>query len=99
MSAACQAIKGVTDGANGEATPQVPRKSSTCSKRQRIGNVSREELQTAAGIRDREHFRRNYLEPLLSADLLERTIPDKPRSSRQKYHGSRTRFPRRVRMT
>ena len=46
---------------------------------------SREDLQAAAGIRDREHFRSNYLDPLLSAGLLERTIPEKPRSSRQRY--------------
>jgi ATP-dependent DNA helicase RecG len=36
-------------------------------------------------MKDRENFRRQYIEPLLSAELLERTIPDKPRSSRQKY--------------
>lgn len=49
------------------------------------GELSREQLQSAAGIRDREHFRGQYLEPLLSGGLLERTIPDKPRSSRQMY--------------
>lgn len=46
---------------------------------------SREELQHAAGMRNREHFRKAYLEPLLTSGWLERTIPDKPRSRMQKY--------------
>jgi ATP-dependent DNA helicase RecG len=46
-------------------------------------------LQAAAGIRDREHFRSEYLEPLILAGLLERTIPDKPTSSKQKYQLTR----------
>lgn len=46
---------------------------------------SRAELQRAARLEDREHFRKAYLEPLLEAGLLERTIPDKPTSPRQRY--------------
>jgi ATP-dependent DNA helicase RecG len=46
---------------------------------------ARDELQRASGIKDREHFRKRYLEPLLTAGWLEMTIPDKPRSSKQKY--------------
>jgi len=42
-------------------------------------------LQAVAAIKDREHFRKQYLEPLLSAGLLERSIPDKPQSSKQRY--------------
>ena len=49
------------------------------------GPVPRELLQEAAGIKHREHFRKAYLEPTLSAGLLERTIPDKPRSRLQQY--------------
>jgi ATP-dependent DNA helicase RecG len=49
------------------------------------GPVSRETLQEAAVIRHREHFRKAHLEPALNAGLLERTIPDKPRSSKQRY--------------
>jgi ATP-dependent DNA helicase RecG len=45
----------------------------------------REELQAAAKIKDREHFRKRYLEVLIALELLERTIPDKPRSSQQRY--------------
>ncbi|MHC9541688.1 MAG: ATP-binding protein [Vulcanimicrobiota bacterium] len=49
------------------------------------GEKAREELQEAAGIADREHFRKHYLEALLSLNYLERTIPSKPRSSKQRY--------------
>jgi predicted nuclease of restriction endonuclease-like (RecB) superfamily len=45
----------------------------------------REELQAAAKNKDREHFRKRYLEVLIALELLERTIPDKPRSSQQRY--------------
>ena len=45
----------------------------------------RSELQDAAGLKDREHFRRTYLEPLLAAGWLEMEIPEKPRSSKQRY--------------
>jgi hypothetical protein len=46
---------------------------------------SRSELQDAAGLKDREHFRGAYLEPLLAAGWIEMGIPDKPRSSKQRY--------------
>jgi ATP-dependent DNA helicase RecG len=46
---------------------------------------TRDELQAAADITHREHFRKTYLEPLLAAGWLERTIPDKPTSPNQKY--------------
>lgn len=49
---------------------------------------TREELQGAVGLRDREHFRKTYLEPLLVAGWLKMTIPDKPRSSKQRYRTS-----------
>ena len=50
-----------------------------------LDGKTREELQAISEIKDREHFRKQYLEGLLSAGLLERTIPDKPRSSKQRY--------------
>lgn len=46
---------------------------------------SREVLQEAVGIKDREHFRKAYREPLLTAAWIKRTIPDKPTSRLQKY--------------
>ena len=46
---------------------------------------TRAELQSAVGIKHREHFRKTYAEPLVSAGWLEQTIPDKPTSRLQKY--------------
>ncbi len=43
------------------------------------------ELLTSAGRTNRTKFREQIVRPLLEAGLLEMTIPDKPRSSRQKY--------------
>ncbi len=43
------------------------------------------ELQQFCGIKSREYFRKNILLPLLDSGRLKRTIPDKPRSSKQKY--------------
>lgn len=42
-------------------------------------------LMTIAGRSDRTKFRNQVLGPLLTMVLLEMTIPDKPRSSRQRY--------------
>ena len=43
------------------------------------------ELQAAAGLKDRVHFPKTHLEPLLFAGWIERTIPDKLHSSKRKY--------------
>jgi len=43
------------------------------------------EIQQLTGIRHRETFQRNYLDHLIEERLIERTIPDKPTSSKQKY--------------
>lgn len=70
----------VTAQVTGQVTAQVARilKAAKTPK-------TRGELQDAAGISHREHFRTAYLQPLLSAGWLERTIPDKPRSRMQRY--------------
>ena len=43
------------------------------------------ELMSILGRTNRTKFRDQVLAPLLSAGLVEMTIPDKPRSSQQKY--------------
>lgn len=63
------------------STPQVLAVLRAASK----SAATRENLQAVAGLKDREHFRKEYLVPLLEAGLLEPTIPDKPRSSKQRY--------------
>ena len=47
--------------------------------------MTRQELQAALKLKDDEHFRKSYLLPALEAGHIEMTIPDKPRSSKQKY--------------
>ena len=59
-----------------------------------VGEMTRQQLQQALGLKDDDHFRKAYLQPALDAGLIEMTVPDKPRSSRQKYrlpagHGDR----------
>ncbi len=49
------------------------------------GELTRQQLKEALGLKDDEHFRKAYLLPALDAGLIEMTIPDKPRSSKQKY--------------
>ena len=43
------------------------------------------DLMAITGRSDRTKFRHQVLNPLLEAELIEMTIPDKPRSSKQKY--------------
>ncbi len=43
------------------------------------------ELMAPTGARNKTRFRDQVVAPLLDAGLLERTIPDKPRSSKQQY--------------
>jgi ATP-dependent DNA helicase RecG len=49
------------------------------------GEMARQELMDALGLKDRKHFSDAYLQPALDAGLLEMTIPDKPQSSKQRY--------------
>ncbi len=50
-----------------------------------VGEMTRQQLQRVLGLKDDGHFRKAYLQPALDAGLIEMTIPDKPRSSGQKY--------------
>jgi predicted HTH transcriptional regulator len=67
-----------------QATPQAA--TQVAKLLEAAGEVqTRELLQRAAGMADREHFRKTYLEPLLTAGWIERTLPDKPTSPHQRY--------------
>ncbi|TVR06436.1 MAG: hypothetical protein EA403_00815 [Spirochaetaceae bacterium] len=62
-----------------EVTPEVRLLSALA------GEMTRQQLKETLGLKDDEHFRKAYLLPALDAGLIEMTIPDKPRSSKQKY--------------
>ncbi|NOY58118.1 MAG: cell filamentation protein Fic [Calditrichaeota bacterium] len=47
--------------------------------------MTRQELQNSLGLKSEENFRKRYLVPALDAGLVKMTIPDRPRSSKQKY--------------
>jgi ATP-dependent DNA helicase RecG len=49
------------------------------------GEMTRQALQQALGLADREYFRRAYLVPSLDAGLVEMTQPGKPNSRSQRY--------------
>jgi hypothetical protein len=63
-----------------QATPQVKRLIEVMN-----GDHNRKELQELIGLTDREYFRKFYLQPALSEELIERSIPDKPQSPKQTY--------------
>lgn len=68
-----------------QVTPQVTPQVAAILRAAMEGPVARDGLMAAAGIGDRWHFLKSYLEPLLTAGWLVRTIPDKPRSPLEKY--------------
>jgi len=63
-----------------QVTPQVERLIKVM-----VGELNRKELQEKLKLSDREYFRLNYLQPALEAKVIEMTISDKPRSSKQRY--------------
>jgi Fic family protein len=66
-----------------EATPDVTPEVRLLSAF--AGEMTRQQLKEVLGLKDDEHFRKAYLLPALDAGWIEMTIPDKPRSSKQKY--------------
>ena len=49
------------------------------------GDMSRAEIMDALGLADRGHSTKTYLHPGIDAALVEMTLPDSPRSRRQRY--------------
>ena len=70
----------VTGEVTGEVAEEIKRTVLVIDK-----NMKRVEIQHALGLRHEDHFRDAYLIPSLQAGFIEMTIPDKPKSSRQKY--------------
>ena len=50
-----------------------------------VGEMKRSEIQAALGLKHEDHFRDAYLQPALTAKVIEMTQPNKPRSSKQRY--------------
>ncbi len=47
--------------------------------------MSRSELMNKLHLNDEKNFRQNYIQAALQQNLIERTIPEKPNTPRQKY--------------
>ena len=47
--------------------------------------MTRQAIQDALGLADREHFRKTYLAPALEQGVIEMTLPDRPNSRSQRY--------------
>ena len=50
---------------------------------------SRQEIQDLVGMKDREHFRKTLLNPMIEEGLLKLTLPKSPTSKNQKYYSDR----------
>jgi ATP-dependent DNA helicase RecG len=70
----------VTGEVTPEVTPEVGKMLTVIQ-----GEMSRTEIQQRLGLTDEKHFREHYQQPAVAMELIEMTIPDKPRSSKQKY--------------
>lgn len=83
LEAILQTVKNVPEG-----TPQVTQQVSPQVEKLLLaleGEMSRGELMGIMALQDREHFRKEYLVPAVTEEVVELTIPDKPQSSKQKY--------------
>ena len=74
-----------------QATPQVTPQDARVQRILEFCQTSRtrEEIQVFINIKDREYFRKKFLQPLLKQGILKPTIPDKPTSSKQKYYSTK----------
>jgi ATP-dependent DNA helicase RecG len=70
----------VTEEVTGEVTGEVRRLIGAI-----VSEMTRQEMQNALELKHEDHFRKAHLLPALEANLIEMTIPDKPKSSKQPY--------------
>ena len=71
----------VSDHAIAQASDHVQRLISLLGQ----GDYTLAELMQLVGLTHRATFQKNYLNPAIEAGLIERTIPDKPKSPKQRY--------------
>ena len=71
----------VTAQVNVQVSDQVQRLISAM----KLEDYTLAELMQLVGLNHRATFQKNYLNPAIEADLIERTIPDKPKSPKQRY--------------
>ncbi len=77
-----EVIEDISVEVSPEVTPEVTPEVLLLSKLK--GEMSRRELLSVLGLKDEEHFRKHYILPALEAGLIEMTIPEKPRSRKQR---------------
>ena len=83
-------IRLVDDVAGNEFRAVIPRPVMSTTEVERVlrvlvGEMSRQELQEGVALKNDEYFRKAYLLPTLGSGLVKMTLPDKPRSSKQRY--------------
>lgn len=76
----CFPLESDSVGVTPQVTPQVHVLLSRID-----GEMTRQAIQDALGLTDREHSRKAYLAPALEQGVIEMTLPDKPQSRLQKY--------------
>ena len=69
-----------TEEGTGEVTGEVER-----LLRVLDGEMPRQQIQEALALKHEDHFRNAYLKPALARGVIEMTLPDKQRSSNQRY--------------
>lgn len=77
---AFKAVGGTTGEVAGEVTGEVKRLLAVLK-----GDMKRTEIQAALALKHEDYFREAYLNPALNSGLIEMTVPEKPKSSKQKY--------------
>jgi len=75
----------INEDANPQATMQADEETSKLIEYCKIPKT-REEMQNFMKLTNRDHFRKNILNPLIKKGLLKLQIPDKPTSPNQKYY-------------
>ena len=83
-----QVTEQVTEQVREQVTEQVDHDLADEIKRLLLvitGDKKQSEIINALGLKNKNNFRRRYLNPAVDAGLVEMTIPDKPNSRLQKY--------------